>query len=309
MLASIILISKNEGRMLRRTVDNLLAVRCLTVQEIIVVDDGSTDQSSAFLDENRSRYQIVRCLHTGGLGIAAARNLGAAHATGDVLVFCDAHILVEAGWLDVIIKAMDSEHAQAATPAVTSMRASADFRPTPNMLDIARSAPQHAVHCGKSFANLTQGSWLPVPPAPVEVPVLSGICTVIWREVFEALGAFGSLFRNYGWEEEEFSMRLWMFGYRLIGVPGTCVQHLFRTAAPYTISSIDFHRNLLYLALCHYKQERIDLLLRAMGNVSYSDSLYQELLHTPAVLETREQNRRLRLYGDDWYARKFHLPI
>lgn len=308
MLASIIIISKNEGYMLKRTVDNLLTVRCSTACEIIVVDDGSTDGSSTFLD-GRSPYAEVRCMRTSGLGIAVARNLGATHAKGDVFVFCDAHILVEDNWLDILLDAMRSQGAQAATPTVTSMRKADDFSPPLNIIGAARSAPLIFSGCGKGFASPAVGTWLTVPASVEEVPVLSGICTVMEKTLFEVLNGFGSHFRGYGWEEEELSMKLWMFGYRLIGVPHTSVQHLFRASAPYIILPEDFYRNLLYMALCHYKQERTDTLMRELVDIPYIRSLYEELQNNPAVLETREKNHRSRLYNDDWYAHKFGLPI
>ncbi len=54
--------------------------------EVIVVDDGSTDQSG----EIARRFASVRCLRQGNAGQAAARNHGAAVATGTFLAFLDA---------------------------------------------------------------------------------------------------------------------------------------------------------------------------------------------------------------------------
>ncbi|HEU5439336.1 MAG TPA: glycosyltransferase family A protein [Ktedonobacterales bacterium] len=54
--------------------------------EVIVVDDGSTDDTAAVA----RRYGGVRYLRQPNLGAAAARNTGAAAATGELLAFLDA---------------------------------------------------------------------------------------------------------------------------------------------------------------------------------------------------------------------------
>ena len=53
--------------------------------EIIVVNDGSTDGTAALLDEQKD----LRVFHLEPGGLSAARNHGAAHATGEILVFTD----------------------------------------------------------------------------------------------------------------------------------------------------------------------------------------------------------------------------
>jgi cellulose synthase/poly-beta-1,6-N-acetylglucosamine synthase-like glycosyltransferase len=66
--------------------------------EIIVVDDGSTDQTRR-IAESRG----VKILTQPNRGAAAARNLGAQNACGDLLLFIDADSVPDARWIEAMV--------------------------------------------------------------------------------------------------------------------------------------------------------------------------------------------------------------
>src|SRR4030095_11641864 len=90
---SVIVVSLNEGPNTARTVENLTTT-LRQDSEIIVIDDGSTDGSA----DKATGDKRVRLIRTNGLGVAAARNHGASNASGDILIFVDAHMTVPRGW-------------------------------------------------------------------------------------------------------------------------------------------------------------------------------------------------------------------
>ena len=70
-------------------------LKCLKRQtlreiEIILVNDGSTDNSQAYIDEFIKQDNRFIALNQDNKGVAAARNLGLAHARGEYIAFCDA---------------------------------------------------------------------------------------------------------------------------------------------------------------------------------------------------------------------------
>ncbi len=82
---SVVIPTYNREGLLRETLDAVLR-QTRAANEIIVVDDGSTDGTSAVLAGFDARITIIRVLNGGDL---AARNVGLRAATGDLVGFCD----------------------------------------------------------------------------------------------------------------------------------------------------------------------------------------------------------------------------
>ena len=99
---TVVIPSKNEGDWVRATVEAVLQVSGGLLREVIVVDDGSTDGSCQNDVTAIPRSVPLYVKRTSGRGASLARNVGAAEASGDVVVFLDAHSRPEAGWLNEI---------------------------------------------------------------------------------------------------------------------------------------------------------------------------------------------------------------
>jgi glycosyltransferase involved in cell wall biosynthesis len=101
---SVVMPTRNRALMLREAIASVLAQRH-TNFELVVVDDGSTDETPevlAAIDDPR-----VRVVRTAGLGESFARNLGLDAATGDILTFLDDDNLMDPGWLHAVAWAFD----------------------------------------------------------------------------------------------------------------------------------------------------------------------------------------------------------
>ena len=82
---SVVIPTHNHAAFLRQAIDSALS-QTLPPLEIIVVDDGSTDETPAILREYGSRIRPIRQPNA---GVAAARNTGIGAATGDLIAFLD----------------------------------------------------------------------------------------------------------------------------------------------------------------------------------------------------------------------------
>jgi glycosyltransferase involved in cell wall biosynthesis len=82
---SVVIPTHNRAALLPRAIRSVLE-QTRPPDEIIVVDDASTDETSHFL-EQFSQVTLLRRQHQGGAGVA--RNTGAQHARGEFLAFLD----------------------------------------------------------------------------------------------------------------------------------------------------------------------------------------------------------------------------
>lgn len=106
--ASVVVCSYNGGRTLERCLRSVTHLN-YPDYEVIVIDDGSTDATSAVA----ARFP-VRCLRTENGGLSRARNLGIAESTGDVVAFIDADAYADPDWLSQLVTALDEQGAAAA---------------------------------------------------------------------------------------------------------------------------------------------------------------------------------------------------
>ena len=85
-LVSVVVPSYNRAALLKRTLRAILAQQ-LTDLEVLVVDDGSTDDTGAIAAAADPRVVVIR--HQQPAGVSAARNRGIAAARGEWIAFCD----------------------------------------------------------------------------------------------------------------------------------------------------------------------------------------------------------------------------
>ena len=83
---SVLIVSYNYGRFLRQCIESVLAQTCSEDLEIVLVDDGSTDDTKELIRD----FPMVRYFYQEHSGIVAARNRAFREATGDYIAFLDA---------------------------------------------------------------------------------------------------------------------------------------------------------------------------------------------------------------------------
>ena len=89
--------------------ETLLSVCQQTYQnlEILLIDDGSTDNSGKICDEFAAQDQRIKVIHQKNKGISGARNTGLEVATGEFITFVDSDDIVENKIIEILLQAFD----------------------------------------------------------------------------------------------------------------------------------------------------------------------------------------------------------
>jgi GT2 family glycosyltransferase len=280
---SVIMCAHNEGANVRRTVHNLLATLPAN-SEIIAVDDVSTD---GCLDFALDGYPGVRVVRTETrLGVAGSRNLGAAYARGHMLVFSDAHVEVEHGWVDPFVRVLAEGDVGVVGPSVSDVY------------------DREASGCGMTVrdADTLELEWLDyeLGGAPRPVPALCGMFTAMRREVFVATGGFDPGLEQWGDEDLELCLRLWLIGYRCLAVPEVRVAHLFREAFPYELDGIAPLANRIRVGLLHLEGERLQRFLARLASRPGFQRAFERACTRDAA-GAAERLRSIRRHDADWF--------
>lgn len=174
--------------------------------EVIVVNDGSTDATG----EIASAFQGIKLIHQKNKGLSAARNVGMAEASGEIVAYTDADCMPAPEWLRFLVIALMEGHFDGvggpnASPPVRGYVQAA--------LAVAPGAPCHVMLDNQSAEH--------VPG-----------CNMAFRkDVLERIGGFDPQFRKAG-DDVDLCWRLIEAGSRIAYAPAAWVWHYRRLTLP-----------------------------------------------------------------------------
>ncbi|MEB3155945.1 MAG: glycosyltransferase [Cyanobacteriota bacterium] len=169
--------------------------------EVVVVDDGSSDDTVSWLCAHAATLPHVRLIRQEHGGPAEGRNRGVREARGEVIVFIDSDLVVTPTFL--------ASHARALAAA---------WRQRGDRLCFTYGAVVNTAnfdHPTREPHKLTDHSWAYFATGNVAID----------REVLERAGLFDTSFRLYGWEDLELGERLRQLGVVLVRAPEAVGYH------------------------------------------------------------------------------------
>lgn len=283
-LLSVVIVSRNEGDNLKRTVAALLETSP-SDGEILVVDDASMDGSADFARRATSGVRLIR---TEGLGVTKARNRGAQHARGEVIVFADAHVEAPSGWAGPLLSPLARSSVGAVSPCVSVMG-----NPKTRGYGLKLKGPDLSTE------------WLRKQKStPYRVPIVPGCFLAMRRDTFLRTGGFDPGLDTWGMSDIELSVRFSLLGYELLVAPQVDVPHLFRSKHPYQVRWESVIHNALRVAFVHFAASRTARVIDALrGRGEFPAALAR--LAKGDFAERRKSLSARRRHDDDWYFRTF----
>jgi glycosyltransferase involved in cell wall biosynthesis len=200
-LVSVIIPTYNRAGLIGETVENVLRQTYANI-ELIVVDDGSTDETRSVLRSYGSR---IRSIFQENAGAAAARNRGIAMAKGDIVAFQDSD---------------DTWHPTKLARQVSLLQRGGDSV----VCCLCNTTIELADRVVRSFENapvyppIEEGIWLNVTEVLATRCILFNQAAAIRRDVLTRIGGFDESFRLM--EDVELALRLSLEGpWAFIGEP------------------------------------------------------------------------------------------
>ncbi len=167
--------------------------------EIIVVDNGSTDGSAEWLAE---QTDIVFVRNADNAGAPRARNQGLAITRGEYIVFLDNDVMTTRDWLRRLLFHAEVDGCSGCVGPLTDRAGHNQEIPyvgTSSTDDVERFAEQRAADFPRKYRNQT---------------LMTSFCMLVRREVVDEIGGFDERFSPWGFEDDDFSMRAALAGFR-----------------------------------------------------------------------------------------------
>ncbi|KAM4028829.1 polypeptide N-acetylgalactosaminyltransferase 15 isoform 2-T2 [Anomaloglossus baeobatrachus] len=265
------------------------------LKEIILVDDLShKGHLKTALSEYVSRIDGVKLIRSNKrLGIIGSRMLGAARATGEILVFMDPHCECHPGWLEPLLSRILTDRNCIVSPVLDVIDwRTLNYYHTTDLRQgvIDWSLDFHWVTLSESDQKVRQS-----PIIPFRTPIIPGCVIAVDRHYFQNIGAFDTIMNVSGVENIELSIRVWLCGGSLEIVPCSRVGHLLKNNTYNTYHNETLLKNKIRIA--------------EVWMDSYKDIFYhnigKELVIKPIemndVTELKQLRMRLGCKGFAWF--------
>jgi GT2 family glycosyltransferase len=219
-VVSIVTLSRNGEPLLRRLLPALDATGYRSI-ELVVVDNGSSDGSIAFLEAAATRFPIRLVKNPVNVAYGEANNQGVAASSGELVLLLNNDVEpINPGWLGHLVSTVLDGGAAAAGARLVYPRNRGGRRAGEEHADLSL---QHrgvvfSLEDGLAVPRVLGAGEDPFGPAATavaEVPALTAACLLLRRETYQTTGGFSDGY-DYGWEDVDLCLRLAARGGRLV---------------------------------------------------------------------------------------------
>ncbi len=178
--------------------------------EVIVVDDGSRDNSMGILKEIKNKNQFLRIFENEeNMGFSITVNRGVKESSGDIIILLNTDVSPEKNFLEPLLKHFKNEKVFAVGCIDRSIEKGKTILRGRGLGEWKRGFLIHR----RGEVDKTNTLWV------------SGGSAAFKKSIWEKLGGFNELYSPFYWEDIDLSYRALKSGYRIIFEPRSIVTH------------------------------------------------------------------------------------
>ncbi|MCU0666554.1 MAG: glycosyltransferase family 2 protein, partial [Candidatus Omnitrophica bacterium] len=279
---SIIIVNLNGEKYLKDCLGSLLNMKYPSDKfEIILVDNGSTDDS---LEYTRKEFSVVKIIKNNENNYAKANNLGIKQSKGEYVALLNNDTKVEENWLIELLKVIESDNKIGAVGTKLLL-------PDGKIQNAGHIALPNFYWGERGFGeeNLKYNEI-------EEMDSLCGAAVLYRKKLFREIGHFDENFVIY-MEDVDMAFRLRKNGWKVVFVPTSIVYHFFHGSGNNDLSRFYIERNRLLFIAKHYPDKLESALMgngyfSAQNKLDYLGKIYDIL---PDVIIKLQENHDVKI--------------
>jgi glycosyltransferase involved in cell wall biosynthesis len=160
--------------------------------QVILIDDGSTDNTTQWLYNQKLPLYFTIVTHNENMGRASARNSGLKIAKGDIIIFLDADMVVKPDFVEQHVMAI-------LKPNVVAVSGHVIAKSEQKRTSLQRYLFRYRKRGAKQFGEYN--------PIPFNYLITNNMS--VKRSVVDECGFFDETYMGYGGEDTDYAIRLW----------------------------------------------------------------------------------------------------
>lgn len=268
-LVSIIIVNFNGRRFIENCLNSVLRTKCIKF-EVIVVDNGSTDESLELLQNfSKNSFVGIKIIKNKiNLGFAEGNNVGVENSIGKYIAFLNNDTAVDSNWLQSMVTILESHEQIAAVQSLLLTRDGMQVDSLGGVIDIFGTAKDEVVRFDK-VKRWVSGEFK-------EIFSACAAAMLVRRDIFEAIGGFDPHFFMY-YEDVDLSWRIRLYGFSIVLDSSSIVYHMRgETSKKFKTNMFSFHlfKNQMTMLIKNYETKSVLQVIPGLLSIYFFRVMY-----------------------------------